>query len=278
MRSTSGWWRAVFLVAAFAGDNVKPLGGTAFGQGIGPEVSAADPTKAPGPNPCLLREVRAEDDRACEVCADHPHVHAVRGRHGRHGFPAVPRSVATTLWVGLILPAGWFFGNFEPVKKHFELVVIGIIVVSCIPMLVEYQGVPAEARFSAPEARTRSEVGGSRDAVTSGRVAVPRRIPERRAGTGACRRRARRGYLRAARSRAPFRMISKTRPSAASTVSQVRVPGSRWGLGPVCLEWGAGRGCEWALRRAVATRCGDASAVDISSSKSCFAISVVVFA
>ncbi|MBL9173894.1 MAG: VTT domain-containing protein [Verrucomicrobiales bacterium] len=45
---------------------------------------------------------------------------------------------ATTLWVGLILPAGWFFGNFEPVKKHFELVVIGIIVVSCIPMAVEF--------------------------------------------------------------------------------------------------------------------------------------------
>lgn len=54
--------------------------------------------------------------------------------------------LATTLWVGLILPAGWFFGNFEPVKKHFELVVIGIIVVSCIPMLVEYLKSRREAR------------------------------------------------------------------------------------------------------------------------------------
>lgn len=54
--------------------------------------------------------------------------------------------LATTLWVGLILPAGWFFGNFEPVKKHFELVVIGIIVVSCIPMLVEYLRARREAR------------------------------------------------------------------------------------------------------------------------------------
>jgi len=46
--------------------------------------------------------------------------------------------LATALWIGLILPAGWFFGNMEPVKKHFELVVIGIVVVSCLPMAFEY--------------------------------------------------------------------------------------------------------------------------------------------
>ena len=45
--------------------------------------------------------------------------------------------VATLLWVGLILPAGYFFGNMPTVKKHFELVVIGIIFVSCLPMLIE---------------------------------------------------------------------------------------------------------------------------------------------
>jgi membrane-associated protein len=44
---------------------------------------------------------------------------------------------ATLLWVGLILPAGWFFGNWAPVKKHFELVVIGIVVVSVMPMVFE---------------------------------------------------------------------------------------------------------------------------------------------
>lgn len=44
---------------------------------------------------------------------------------------------ATLLWVGLILPSGWFFGNLEPVKKHFELVVVGIVIVSVMPMAVE---------------------------------------------------------------------------------------------------------------------------------------------
>lgn len=45
--------------------------------------------------------------------------------------------VGALLWIGLILPAGWFFGNFEVVKKNFELVVLGIIFVSVLPMLFE---------------------------------------------------------------------------------------------------------------------------------------------
>ena len=45
--------------------------------------------------------------------------------------------LATGLWVGLILPAGWFFGNLAPVKKHFELVVVAIIFISALPMIVE---------------------------------------------------------------------------------------------------------------------------------------------
>ena len=40
-------------------------------------------------------------------------------------------------WVVLILPAGWFFGALPWVKKNFELVVLGIIFVSLLPMLVE---------------------------------------------------------------------------------------------------------------------------------------------
>jgi membrane-associated protein len=41
--------------------------------------------------------------------------------------------VAAFSWVGICMGIGYVFGNFEAVKTHFELVVIGIIVVSLIP-------------------------------------------------------------------------------------------------------------------------------------------------
>ncbi len=45
--------------------------------------------------------------------------------------------IGACLWSALLIPAGWFFGNLPWVKKHFELVVIGIIVISVLPMAVE---------------------------------------------------------------------------------------------------------------------------------------------
>ena len=45
--------------------------------------------------------------------------------------------VGAIAWVALILPSGWFFGNLPWVKKNFELVVLGIIFVSVLPMIVE---------------------------------------------------------------------------------------------------------------------------------------------
>lgn len=42
------------------------------------------------------------------------------------------------LWVGVCMGGGWFFGNIEWVKKNFEAVVISIIVISLIPVGVEF--------------------------------------------------------------------------------------------------------------------------------------------
>ena len=46
--------------------------------------------------------------------------------------------VGALLWVGLLIPAGYFFGQLEVVKKNFELVVIGIIIVSLIPGIIGF--------------------------------------------------------------------------------------------------------------------------------------------
>jgi membrane-associated protein len=45
--------------------------------------------------------------------------------------------VGAFFWVVTIVPAGWFFGNIPVVKENFELVVVGIIVVSVLPMVYE---------------------------------------------------------------------------------------------------------------------------------------------
>lgn len=45
--------------------------------------------------------------------------------------------IGATLWVGLFVGAGYFFGNLPQVKHNFSLVILGIIVVSLIPVGVE---------------------------------------------------------------------------------------------------------------------------------------------
>lgn len=45
--------------------------------------------------------------------------------------------VGAALWVGICCSAGYFFGNMPAVKQNFGLVVIGIIIVSVLPMIVE---------------------------------------------------------------------------------------------------------------------------------------------
>jgi membrane-associated protein len=43
-----------------------------------------------------------------------------------------------SIWVGLFVPAGYFFGGLPIVKKNFSLVIIAIITVSMIPAVIEY--------------------------------------------------------------------------------------------------------------------------------------------
>lgn len=46
--------------------------------------------------------------------------------------------LGAALWVGVCVTAGRVFGNMEIVKKNFELVVIAIVLVSLVPLLVEF--------------------------------------------------------------------------------------------------------------------------------------------
>jgi membrane-associated protein len=42
------------------------------------------------------------------------------------------------LWIGLLVPAGYFFGNLPVVRKNFSLVVLAIIFLSILPGVIEF--------------------------------------------------------------------------------------------------------------------------------------------
>ena len=42
------------------------------------------------------------------------------------------------LWVGLLTFGGYWFGQLDFVKKHFGVVELAIIIISVMPMVIEY--------------------------------------------------------------------------------------------------------------------------------------------
>ena len=45
--------------------------------------------------------------------------------------------IGAVLWVGICAGAGYAFGNIPVVKDNFELVVLGIVGVSVLPLVIE---------------------------------------------------------------------------------------------------------------------------------------------
>ena len=63
------------------------------------------------------------------------------------------------LWTGIFLLLGYFFGNIPFVKKNFELVIVGIILVSVVPMVIEF--VRSRSRKVVPESGGSGQEAGS---------------------------------------------------------------------------------------------------------------------
>ena len=42
------------------------------------------------------------------------------------------------LWIGSLVYAGYFFGNIPWVKNNLSLVIIGIVILSILPGIIEY--------------------------------------------------------------------------------------------------------------------------------------------
>jgi membrane-associated protein len=68
-------------------------------------------------------------------------------------------AVGAALWVAVVTLAGYFLGNVSFVKNHLELVILLIVVLSVIPMAVEYLRHRKDRGMSRPEvARGADEV------------------------------------------------------------------------------------------------------------------------
>jgi len=67
---------------------------------------------------------------------------------GKMGYTrfAIYNVLGGILWVVICVVAGYYFGRIEFVQKRFELVIVAIIVISCLPMAVEFIRARREAK------------------------------------------------------------------------------------------------------------------------------------
>ncbi|MCC6240719.1 MAG: DedA family protein [Phycisphaerales bacterium] len=71
--------------------------------------------------------------------------------------------VGAVAWVTLCVGAGWLFGGMEFVQKNFEVVIVAIVVISILPMVVEYirsRRSSSNRSDSSAEAATTGAVAG----------------------------------------------------------------------------------------------------------------------
>lgn len=146
---------ALLIVAAVLGDAVNYH----IGKWIGPRVFKFDESAAPaqpasGSKRWLMRMLNKKHlDRAHQFYEKYGGKAVVLGRFVpivRTFVPFVAGAGAMTyrtfvfynifgavLWIGVCVAAGYIFGGYEFVQKNFEAVIVGIIVISLIPVAVE---------------------------------------------------------------------------------------------------------------------------------------------
>jgi len=60
---------------------------------------------------------------------------AANMRHATFAFYNISGGIA---WIGVFLYLSYFFGNIPVIKEHFSYVIIGIVIVSVLPILIEF--------------------------------------------------------------------------------------------------------------------------------------------
>jgi membrane-associated protein len=70
-----------------------------------------------------------------------------------YGYFATYNIVGGVTWVLTFTLLGYFFGNLEFVKKNFELVIVAIILISVVPMFVEWWKARRETKMEKARAQ-----------------------------------------------------------------------------------------------------------------------------
>lgn len=136
----------LLIVAAVAGDAVNYSIGRSAGIRI-LQKARTDPAWGRWVNPAYV-------DRAREFFERHGGKAIILGRFAPivrtfvpfvAGIAEMPYStfalynvVGGVLWVGICVGAGYLFGNVLVVKENFEIVALGIVAVSLLPMVIEF--------------------------------------------------------------------------------------------------------------------------------------------
>lgn len=136
------WWvNALLIVAAVVGDSV----GYAIGARLGPALFTRE--KSLFFNPRHVERTRAfyarYGARTIVIARFVPIVRTFapfvagvgRMNYGRFVFYSFSGSV---LWISSLTYAGYFFGNLPVVKQNLTLVIIGIVILSIMPGVIEY--------------------------------------------------------------------------------------------------------------------------------------------
>ena len=140
----------VIVVAAFLGDNVNYL----LGKRLGRSFAAKYPRLIKPKHLARTEEFFTTYGAKTVILARFvPIVRTFAPFVAGMGAMNFPRFlgyslISTFLWVTLLVPCGWFFGGIPIVKKNFELVVIGIVFVSVLPMAFEYWKAQRSSRIS----------------------------------------------------------------------------------------------------------------------------------
>ncbi len=136
----------LLLIAAVAGDAVNYALGRAVGTRI-IHLSATDRRWGRWVNPAHVARAKTffehHGGKAVVLARFVPIVRTfVPFVAGAADMPyasfAVYNMTGAMVWVGLCLGAGYLFGNVPVVKENFSLVALGIVLVSVLPMAVEY--------------------------------------------------------------------------------------------------------------------------------------------